>query len=31
MVFRKLFSNRNDENKSKNEQANTFRLFNIRN
>ena len=31
MVFKKLFSNRNEEYKSKNEQANIFRLFNIRN
>ena len=30
--FQKVFfSNRNEENKSKNEQANIFRLFNIRN
>ena len=31
MVFKKLFSNRNEETKSKNEQANIFRLLNIRN
>ena len=31
MVFRKIFSNRNEEDKDKNEQGNIFRLFNIRN
>ena len=31
MVVRKFFSNRNEENKSENEQTNIFRLFNIRN
>ena len=31
MVFRKFFINRNEENKSKNEQANILRLFNIKN
>ena len=30
MVFRRVCSNGNEENKSKNEQANIFRLFNIR-
>ena len=29
MVFRKFFSNGNEENKSKNERANKFRLPNI--
>ena len=30
MVFRRVCGKGNEENKSKNEQANIFRLFNIR-
>ena len=30
MAFKNFFGNRNEENKSKNEQANIFRVFNVR-
>ena len=30
MVFKRVCDNRNEKNKSKNEQANIFRLLNIR-
>ena len=30
MVLRRVYGNGNEENKSKNEQADIFRLFNIR-